>query len=264
MYDPRIGRWTSVDPLSRKYSGMSPYNFVGNMPIIAIDPDGRDIKFKVEGSSRNSKGQLIIHHSVDIKIAILDNTNGETGDIDKIAKQVESELISEFTREINDRGIIFKFTAGNISIRSVKYAEDVESDDHLTVVVDDVTGKSAKGTEAAGVANLYGRINYIEEYSFELLLHEFGHNLGLIHVFDKNEKLPDTFEGETNYMDYTTDRNEFSDSQIMQIFQQKGSLNKGKTTKRLKESDYSFSGTTQDKPYSSGNSGDVVPVRIKE
>ncbi len=43
MYDPRIGRWLAVDPLSGKYPGYSPYCFVANMPIIAIDPDGKDI-----------------------------------------------------------------------------------------------------------------------------------------------------------------------------------------------------------------------------
>jgi len=43
MYDPRIGRWMSPDPLASKYPALSPYTFVGNMPIRAIDEDGRDI-----------------------------------------------------------------------------------------------------------------------------------------------------------------------------------------------------------------------------
>jgi RHS repeat-associated protein len=45
IYDPRLGRWLSVDPLQSKYSSLSPYNFVGNTPLQAIDPDGRLIIF---------------------------------------------------------------------------------------------------------------------------------------------------------------------------------------------------------------------------
>lgn len=42
--DPTIiSRWYSIDPLASKYPGISPYVFVANMPIVAIDPDGRDI-----------------------------------------------------------------------------------------------------------------------------------------------------------------------------------------------------------------------------
>jgi RHS repeat-associated protein len=41
IYDPRIGRWLSRDPLEGKYPGMSPYNFVSNNPIILNDPTGK-------------------------------------------------------------------------------------------------------------------------------------------------------------------------------------------------------------------------------
>jgi len=40
IYDPRIGRFLSVDPLSKSYPWYTPYQFAGNKPIAAKDLDG--------------------------------------------------------------------------------------------------------------------------------------------------------------------------------------------------------------------------------
>jgi RHS repeat-associated protein len=45
FYDPVIARWTSVDPLADKYVNLSPFNYVANNPIKAVDPDGKKIIF---------------------------------------------------------------------------------------------------------------------------------------------------------------------------------------------------------------------------
>ncbi len=42
IYDPRIGRFLSVDPLTRTYPWYTPYQFAGNRPIDAIDLDGAE------------------------------------------------------------------------------------------------------------------------------------------------------------------------------------------------------------------------------
>jgi RHS repeat-associated protein len=49
IYDPRIGRWLAVDPLTAKYPSLTPYNFSGNTPIMCKDPDGKKIVVYHEG-----------------------------------------------------------------------------------------------------------------------------------------------------------------------------------------------------------------------
>ena len=43
MYDAALGRWHTVDPLSEKYYGVSPYNYCLNNPLKYIDSDGRQV-----------------------------------------------------------------------------------------------------------------------------------------------------------------------------------------------------------------------------
>ncbi|SDF49093.1 RHS repeat-associated core domain-containing protein [Chitinophaga filiformis] len=40
IYDPRAGRFLSIDPLSAKYPELTPYQFASNTPLWAIDIDG--------------------------------------------------------------------------------------------------------------------------------------------------------------------------------------------------------------------------------
>lgn len=40
MYDTRVARFISVDPIAAQYPWYSPYQFAGNKPIVAVDLDG--------------------------------------------------------------------------------------------------------------------------------------------------------------------------------------------------------------------------------
>jgi RHS repeat-associated protein len=44
IYDPRLGRFLSVDPLTNNFPWYTPYQFAGNTPIQAIDLDGEEEK----------------------------------------------------------------------------------------------------------------------------------------------------------------------------------------------------------------------------
>ena len=43
--DPAIGRWWSVDPKAEKYINWTPYNSMGNSPMVQIDPNGDALPF---------------------------------------------------------------------------------------------------------------------------------------------------------------------------------------------------------------------------
>ncbi len=42
IYDPRVGKFLSIDPLATKFPWYTPYQFAGNKPIKAIDLDGAE------------------------------------------------------------------------------------------------------------------------------------------------------------------------------------------------------------------------------
>ncbi len=47
-YDPRLGRFPSVDPIARQYPWLSPYQFAGDSPIRCSDLDGLEPKSVIE------------------------------------------------------------------------------------------------------------------------------------------------------------------------------------------------------------------------
>ncbi|MEA3495525.1 MAG: RHS repeat-associated core domain-containing protein [Bacteroidota bacterium] len=49
IYNPRIAKFLSVDPLTKSFPWYSPYQFAGNMPIAATDLDGLEVKLAIFG-----------------------------------------------------------------------------------------------------------------------------------------------------------------------------------------------------------------------
>ena len=58
IYDPRLGRFLSVDPLFKSFAMLTPYQFASNTPIAAIDLDGLEAKIVTTYSYTDSKGTL--------------------------------------------------------------------------------------------------------------------------------------------------------------------------------------------------------------
>lgn len=58
IYDARIGRFLSVDPLQKDYPDLSVYQFAENSPIYATDLDGREKQIAIDGSIINGPVDL--------------------------------------------------------------------------------------------------------------------------------------------------------------------------------------------------------------
>ena len=54
IYDSRLGKFLSVDPLTKEYAELTPYQFASNTPIQAIDLDGLEAFF-IHGTTSSSK-----------------------------------------------------------------------------------------------------------------------------------------------------------------------------------------------------------------
>ena len=82
IYDPRLGRFLSVDPLTRDYPWYTPYQFAGNKPIWAIDLDGLEEYIKTYKYEDGKATQLsVVKNSYIVKERIVVNRYGAYRDV---------------------------------------------------------------------------------------------------------------------------------------------------------------------------------------
>jgi RHS repeat-associated protein len=58
MYDPRIGKWFSVDPMREVYTSLSPYSYSANNPINILDAEGNVLIDKQGNIIATSTGKI--------------------------------------------------------------------------------------------------------------------------------------------------------------------------------------------------------------
>jgi RHS repeat-associated protein len=82
IYDPRLGRFLSIDPLAKAYPWYTPYQCAGNMPIWAVDIDGGEER--IMGDSRyiyDAVKQTGASHQQASNAQFAHNTGGAAGAI---------------------------------------------------------------------------------------------------------------------------------------------------------------------------------------
>ncbi len=108
VMDVRLGRWMSIDLKTAKYPYLTPYNFVANNPVNAIDPDGKDIIFLIAIAEKkaNSKNNMFIKSAETRKMDIESNKGFNSQKDVVVILQVQDlskikELVNQKVKELS-------------------------------------------------------------------------------------------------------------------------------------------------------------------
>jgi len=181
-YDPEIGRFTTMDKFSEKYSYMSTYQYAANNPIKNIDMNGDSVWTTAD---RNKKGD-ITGYTTHITGRVLNEATKGISATD-VAEGVNARLNSQSYTDPKT-GLTYKIDA---QFKAADNLSEVKSTDNLLVIVDKVTGGADKklgGGQAGGIADVFGEVAYAgyngatTKSTVDILFHEVGHNLGLPHA----------------------------------------------------------------------------------
>jgi hypothetical protein len=258
-------RFWVVDPHAANYVNISPYAYVANNPVNNTDPDGRDIIYKTSTAFNRNTGVTTITVTANVTAKILNNSNLDQSAFNSRVSDFKSSLASSFTgnyTDPNNKKVNFVFQAGTIDVQGVSSMDKVKGSDNLLVMVDDVTGNTETGGGRAGVSKMGGRIGYVEpssngEFDSDLMVHEFGHQMGLEHNWEAGATREDKASG--NYMSYESKRGGFSGHQLYQSF--RASRNQGSNSSSAVDP-YGQKRTTQSHPYKEAKNGDKIPAPL--
>lgn len=186
IYDPRLGRWLSIDPLADKYPGMSPYNFTANNPILYIDQDGKDYGVYINHDDKTIIVKQTIH-TVKGKDATLANQgakkwNDESGKWQYVVGTGDEAVTYEIKFELTVK------EHEDAATRDAAFAADASGEGNLFktgTLSPGHYGSTTQQSSGTGVG-----YNHVEAQDNETAnkrqtyAHEIGHTLGLDHFTD--------------------------------------------------------------------------------
>jgi len=210
MYDPQIGRFTGVDPISDEFAWVSTYNYAENEPIANIDLHGLQ-KISVN-DIRNEQGQITSRNatvSVNLKVLNLSSRDNAMvrNALNRAPNRASTYLSTSFKSRVLDSpetGLTSDEVPVNVSfslsIKEISSLSQVNDSDFLSIIVDGVDSSDESGN-TEGWGETPGNVSMIEEdqmkgRSSEVLLHELGHNLGLDHSKDGKGLMGENVNGE--------------------------------------------------------------------
>ena len=130
IYNPQIGRFLSVDPLTKSYPMLSTYQFASNTPIWAIDLDGLEAAIQSFVMGINANGEEFVISSsfstIDDKTYEPDPKYGDKGILTIYTNVDNAEKSREVYSEIHVEVEPTKLQKIKKSLNDFDYKEDIE------------------------------------------------------------------------------------------------------------------------------------------
>jgi RHS repeat-associated protein len=152
IYDGRIGRFLSVDPITASYPMLSPYQFASNRPIDGSDLDGKE--WAQETVFKTEKGKLVVENQMTVKVkvenksTIVTDANIIKAKAELFKSALEEKFSGEFTESIFGIPFTTRYKTEVILDYSVSSPDDLPSIGHL--VFDDRTSTKTVTTSTSG------------------------------------------------------------------------------------------------------------------
>lgn len=153
IYDTRLGRFLSVDPIYKDYPGLTPYQFASNSPIANIDLDGLEKAPSTQGN--------------EMKKPILKNQN---------SSEIEALITSQKAQWEKEHGE-WK-SRGSISERFRRIAELAKKDPNLASGQFYAAAEELTGGEKLAIFE--GRDEATQEDEYQAYINTGGFYLGLL------------------------------------------------------------------------------------
>ena len=196
IYNHNLGKFLSLDPLSKMYPFNSPFAFAENRVIEGIDLEGKE--FSKTTTCDDNTGKTLVHITVKVKL----NCSSEILSNPGLLVKYKEEMQKQFSESLNV----------NDENRNIQYSGELIFDDEATISVtlaDDkdlgetnITGRTTSvctGNELAMLTvavdatdNQNGILNLRDPASVaKTLVHEILHVGGIEHPTDASNKAKD-------------------------------------------------------------------------
>ena len=186
IYDPRVGKWLSGDPLESKYPSWSTYNFTLDNPLYFVDETGEGAEVSKILDDQGNVSAIQVTATIYIYSDVV-----AASDLKLHAQNFELSIEDQWSNisTMNYRGkkvpIVFDVNVQSVGISEAQDLAERNGNDKSVnfILITEQGGSGVRGN--SGIIDL----TQYEKRNGTTLQHEFGHLLGFRRVKDVRDEV---------------------------------------------------------------------------